>query len=110
MCRIYLSLIVALFFSFNSYSKQRQYIYVFDCTQSMDKDYDIWEPANKWLKDDIERKRDNALITIVPFRDNNDGIIGPVLKSQIVWSSLKNRFDYLISHPHSKTGICRECR
>lgn len=107
MCRIYLSLFVAFFFSFNSYSKQRQYIYVFDCTQSMDEDYDIWEPAKKWLKDDIERKRDNALITIVPFRDNNDGIIGPVLKSQIVWSSLKNRFDYLISHPHSKTGICR---
>lgn len=107
MCRIYLSLIVALFFSFNSYSKQRQYIYVFDCTQSMDEDYDIWEPANKWLKDDIERKRENALITIVPFRDNNDGIIGPVLKSQVDWSSLKNRFDYLISHPHSKTGICR---
>lgn len=107
MCRIYLSLFVAFFFSFNSYSKQRQYIYVFDCTQSMDEDYDIWEPAKKWLKDDIERKRDNALITIVPFRDNNDGIIGPVLKSKIVWSSLKNRFDYLISHPHSKTGICR---
>ena len=107
MCRIYLSLFVAFFFSFNSYSKQRQYIYVFDCTQSMDEDYDIWEPAKKWLKDDIERKRDNALITIVPFRDNNDGIIGPVLKSQIVWSSLKNRFDYLISHPHSKTVICR---
>ena len=107
MCRIYLSLIVALFFSFNSYSKQRQYIYVFDCTQSMDEDYDIWEPAKKWLKEDIERKRDNALITIVPFRDNNDGVIGPILRSKVDWNSLENKFNTLISSAHSKTGICR---
>ena len=100
-------LILTFIFSLNCFSKQRQYIYVFDCTQSMDKDYDIWEPAKKWLKEDIERKRDNALITIVPFRDNNDGVIGPILRSQVDWNSLENRFNTLISSAHNKTGICR---
>ncbi|MCQ2075464.1 MAG: VWA domain-containing protein [Bacteroidaceae bacterium] len=79
---------------------------MFDCTQSMDS-LGIWEPAKKWLKDDIERKRDNALITIVPFRDNNDGVIGPILRSKVDWDSLENKFNTLISSPHSKTGICR---
>lgn len=80
---------------------------MFDCTQSMDKDYGIWEAAKQWLKDDIERKRDNALITIVPFRDNNDGVIGPIMKSHVNWSLLEKSFDNLISSTHSKTGICR---
>lgn len=107
MCRIYIFLIFAFLFSTNSFSKQRQYIYVFDCTQSMDKDYGIWETAKQWLKNDIERKRDNALITVVPFRDNCDGVIGPILKSQVNWNSLENKFNTLISSAHSKTGICR---
>lgn len=89
MYRICIFLIIVFLFSINSFSKQRQYIYVFDCTQSMDKDYGIWESAKQWLKEDIERKRDNALITIVPFRDGNDGIMGPFLKSQVNWSSLE---------------------
>lgn len=103
----FLILILTFIFSVNCFSKQRQYIYVFDCTQSMDKDFGIWEPAKKWLKDDIERKRDNALITIVPFRDNNDGVIGPILRSKVDWNSLENKFNTLISSAHSKTGICR---
>ena len=107
MCRIFLFIILSFIFSINSFSKQRQYIYVFDCTQSMDKDYGIWEAAKQWLKDDIERKRDNALITIVPFRDNNDGVIGPIMKSHVNWSLLEKSFDNLISSTHSKTGICR---
>lgn len=107
MYRICIFLIIVFLFSINSFSKQRQYIYVFDCTQSMDKDYGIWESAKQWLKEDIERKRDNALITIVPFRDGNDGIMGPFLKSQVNWSSLENKFNTLISSAHSRTGICR---
>lgn len=103
----FLILILTFIFSVNCFSKQRQYIYVFDCTQSMDKDFGIWEPAKKWLKEDIERKRDNALITIVPFRDNNDGVIGPLLRSKVDWNSLENKFNTLISSAHSKTGICR---
>ena len=103
----FLILILTFIFSVNCFSKQRQYIYVFDCTQSMDKDFGIWEPAKKWLKEDIERKRDNALITIVPFRDNNDGVIGPILRSKVDWNSLENKFNTLISSAHSKTGICR---
>lgn len=110
MSRFFLFIILAFIFSINSFSKQRQYIYVFDCTQSMDVDYDIWEPAKRWLKDDIERKRDNALITIVPFRDNTDGVIGPIMKSKVNWDLLEEKFDNLILSPHSKTGICRAWR
>lgn len=89
MSRFFLFIIFAFIFSNNSFSKQRQYIYVFDCTQSMDVDYGIWEPAKRWLEDDIGRKRDNALITIVPFRDKPDGVIGPIMKSKVNWSLLE---------------------
>lgn len=98
-----LCLICALFI----YAKDRHYIYVFDCTQSMDTDFHIWEKAKQWLKDDIMRKREDAMISIVPFRDNCDGLISPFLKKNMDWSILESRFDALISLPHHKTGICR---
>ena len=88
-------------------ARNRNYIYVFDCTQSMDSEFGIWEDAKKWLHEDIKRKREDALITIVPFRDKSDGVIPPFMRKDMNWRLLENRFENLISTPHSKTGICK---
>mgnify|MGYP003302006575 CR=1 FL=1 len=88
-------------------ARNRNYIYVFDCTQSMDSEFGIWEDAKKWLYEDIKRKQEDALITIVPFRDKSDGVIPPFIRKDMNWRLLENRFDALISSPHSKTGICK---
>lgn len=88
-------------------AKEKNYIYVFDCTQSMDTEFHIWEKAKQWLKDDIMRKREDAMISIVPFRDNCDGLISPFLRKNMDWGLLESRFETLISSPHNKTGICR---
>lgn len=87
-------------------ARNRNYIYVFDCTQSME-EFGIWKDAKKWLYEDIKRKQEDALITIVPFRDKSDGVIPPFIRKDMNWRLLENRFDTLISSPHYKTGICR---
>lgn len=94
-------------FAISSIAKERHYIYMFDCTQSMEKDFNIWKPAKKWLRTDIERKREDALITIMPFRDNCDGGIPSFYRRNLEWNRLESRFDELIATRHSKTGICR---
>lgn len=88
-------------------AKERNYIYVFDCTQSMDTEFHIWGKAKQWLKEDIMRKREDAIISIVPFRDSCDGLISPFHRKNMDWNLLESRFEALISSPHHKTGICR---
>lgn len=88
-----------------SAQKQRQYIYLFDCTESM-KGFKIWDPAKQWLKEDIERQADDASIVVIPFRDNPDKIISFV-KSDFKWKDLEPVLDSLISSRHKYTGICR---
>ena len=54
--------------------RERNYIYLFDCTQSMSgfqhKSPDIWEYTKKYLKNDIERQSPNSVIHIVPFQNS----------------------------------------
>ncbi len=99
----------ALVFLFSSLAvmaqRQRNYIYVFDCTASM-KDFKMWEPAKEWLEEDIRRQSDDASITIIPFRDNPDRVI-KFIKSDFEWSKIEETLDSLISSPHTKTGVCR---
>lgn len=102
-----LTFLACMLFSFCVYSqKQRNYVYVFDCTGSMKTDFHIWDPAKQWLKEDISRKNDNAMITVVPFRDNADDAI-TFRKADMNWDALEDRFNTLISSPHRNTGICR---
>lgn len=92
----------------NNYSfaqKQRNYVYVFDCTASM-KDYKIYEPAKKWLHEDIDRQADDAMITIIPFRDFPDEVI-TFEKKSFDWKKIEDKFNKLISSPHRFTGISR---
>lgn len=85
--------------------KQRNYVYVFDCTQSMDSDFHIWDKAKEWLKDDIMAKDDNVNITVVLFRDQADSSFS-FCKYDFNWNEIENKANYLIGSPHNKTGIC----
>lgn len=85
--------------------RQRNYIYVFDCTASM-KSFKIWESAKQWLDEDISRQTDDAEITIVPFRDEPDKVIR-FTKKYYNWANVEQVLDSLISSRHSQTGICR---
>ena len=85
--------------------KQRNYVYVFDCTQSMDSDFHIWDKAKKWLKDDIMAKDDNVNITVVLFRDYADSSFS-FRKFDLNWNEIEKKANYLIGSPHNKTGIC----
>ena len=98
---------ITLFCTVQSLSAQRQrnYIYVFDCTASM-KSFKIWEPAKQWLDEDISRQTDDAEITIVAFRDSADKVMR-FSKKNYDWDRVEQVLDSLIGSRHSKTGICR---
>lgn len=103
-----LTQLVTLFFIFTPFiyaQRQRNYIYVFDCTSSM-KSFKIWEPAKQWLDEDISRQTDDADIIIVPFRDNPDKVIR-FPRKKYNWSKVEQVLDSLISERHFKTGVCR---
>lgn len=103
--RIALLFVMFLCYNYSFAQKQRNYIYVFDCTASM-KDYKIYEPAKKWLHEDIDRQADDAMITIIPFRDYPDDVI-TFEKKSFDWKKIEDKFNKLISSPHMFTGICR---
>ncbi len=85
--------------------KQRNYIYVFDCTKSMERDFHIWEPAKKWLKEDIERQPDEASITIIPFIANPNNPI-KFRRENFDWEEIEKSLDKLINAPNTRTGVC----
>ena len=47
--------------------RQRNYVYLFDCTWSMKRPNGIWEQAKQFMKDDIDQLDENANVTIVLF-------------------------------------------
>jgi len=47
--------------------RERNYIYLFDCTQSMIEQEDIWQQTKDWLREDISQL-ENGHITVIPFQ------------------------------------------
>ena len=47
--------------------RQRNYVYLFDCTWSMKRPNGIWEQAKQFMKDNIDQLDENANVTIVLF-------------------------------------------
>ena len=74
-----LGLAIALLLSFGlavamQAQSPRNYIYLFDCTTSMNKgDQPIWKPAQEALRQTIERlaQQPNTTFSIVPFKDKS---------------------------------------
>ena len=89
----------------NTYAqRQRNYVYIFDCTASMDKDNHIWQPAKDFLKNDLKQLDDNASVTVVLFHQDTATPIRFKAKD-LDWGSLEKRCDQLIKES-KYTGIC----
>lgn len=68
--RIIFILLLAMLWSTSFGQRERNYIYLFDCTQSMNgynNSPDIWEQTKSWLWDDIGQLKDGH-VSVIPFQ------------------------------------------
>lgn len=102
------STILLLCFSFLLYGsvfaqRERNYVYLFDCTQSMQQ-LGIWDSAKTYLKDDIARLSPDATVTIIPFQ----GKVHPAIQFKPIkfnWDRVNNELDTYIP-TRTNTNIC----
>lgn len=84
--------------------RERNYIYLFDCTQSMKTVVDIWEPTKKYLKEDIEKLSLSSTVSIIPFQ----GITHPTIqfeRESFNWSKIEEKLNKYIEKI-TNTNIC----
>ena len=84
--------------------RQRNYVYLFDCTWSMKEPNGIWENAKKFMKEDIEQLDDNANVTIVPFHQTTAHPICFKAKA-FRWKDIEPQCEAMIK-ASKLTGIC----
>ncbi|WP_342383040.1 vWA domain-containing protein [Bacteroides ovatus] len=84
--------------------RERNYIYLFDCTQSMKTVVDIWEPTKKYLREDIERLSPSSTVAIIPFQGNTHPTIQFECKD-FNWNKIEEKFDRYIEDK-TNTNIC----
>lgn len=87
--------------------RERNYIYLFDCTQSMSGyggSPDIWEQTKQYLKSDIEILSENSTINIVPFQGKAYDVIR-FERSEYKWSKINKVLDNYIKNV-TNTNIC----
>lgn len=85
--------------------RQRNYIYVFDCTRSMIYKTDLFTPAKQWLREDIERQDAEATITVFPFRENVLDRFS-FKRSAFKWEDIEKKLNEYVAKSGGKTGIC----
>ena len=87
--------------------RERNYIYILDCSRSMVTEYHIWDPTLDYLEQDIARLSDQTMVTIVPFQGTvYDKSVIHVLKKEFDWSKFKKE---VYKYPETLTGtnICQ---
>ena len=104
MKRLFLLLLIVLPLALYA-QRQRNYIYIFDCTGSMKKPNNIWEPSKEFLKEDIEQLDKNANVTIVLFHQEAPTPIKFKAKD-FDWDEVEGRCEELIKQS-KYTGICK---
>lgn len=105
-------LLFSLCFMTNVFAqRERNYIYLFDCTKSM-KGYqgrtpDIWNESCNYLKNDIETRENSSTITVVPFTGEkyNPAPIS-FQRSSFDWNKIKAELDKLVDGNPTNTDIC----
>lgn len=92
-----------------SAQRQRNYIYIFDCTASMKSpEINMWEPAKNALDKTVTRQSHDpeSRFVIVPFQDNPfNEIVFDGSEYEKKRAGILERLDKIISTPHSKTNI-----
>lgn len=84
--------------------RERNYIYLFDCTQSMRTVVNIWEPTKKYLKDDIEKLSSSSTISIIPFQNTTYPTI-QFQRKNFNWNKIEEQFNKYIENK-TNTNIC----
>lgn len=73
-----------------SAQRERNYIYILDCSNSMKTDYQIWEPTLQYLHEDIERLSATTMLTIVPFQGHvYSDLLRHELKKDFNWAQFE---------------------
>ena len=84
--------------------RQRNYVYLFDCTWSMKEPNGIWDEAKQFMKDDIRQLDGNANVTIVLFHQQTAQPISFKAKD-FKWKSVEPQCEDMIKKS-LRTGIC----
>lgn len=87
--------------------RERNYIYILDCSQSMVVTYHIWEPTLEYLKNDIARLSESTMVTIVPFQGSvYQQSVRHELKRDLDWAKFEKEVS---TYPETLTGtnICQ---
>ncbi|MCR5395171.1 MAG: VWA domain-containing protein [Bacteroidales bacterium] len=99
-----------LIFSFSSLTlwaqRERNYIYILDCSNSMVSDFHIWEPTLDFIQKDIDKLSDNTMVTIVPFQGTvYQNSVVHCTKKDFKWDKYKQS---IYKYPETLTGtnIC----
>lgn len=101
----FLLLIVLMGYSLGmTAQRQRNYVYIFDCTESMERDNHIWQPAKEFLKNDLSQLDKNANVTVILFHQDAPTPIKFKAKD-MDWNRLESKCDELIKESKN-TGIC----
>jgi hypothetical protein len=101
-----LILFCILTFNINA-QRERNYIYLFDCTKSMEGfggTPNIWNSTKKYLKEDVEKLNNEDNVYIIPFQ----GVVYKVIKfkvEELNWGKIESQLDNYIKNI-SKTNIC----
>jgi len=85
--------------------RERNYVYVVDCTQSMQEPNKIWDITKKYLREDIERLSPQSTVSVVPFQGKAYEPISFV-REEFNWNKIDKRLEELIKQK-TNTGICR---
>lgn len=107
---ILISLLVSLFIMCQAQGRQRNTIYVLDCTGSMggyNGSPNIWQPTKDFLKSELEKEaKENpkAKVTILPFQNK---VLQPIVinLNNIQWSNLEKTLDNYLMQV-TATNIC----
>lgn len=106
---IWFCLLFMFLFAFQSLNAQRErnYVYLFDCTQSMagyGNSPDIWEDTKKYLKEEIARMDEYSTVHIIPFQ----GKLHPTITfegNNVDFNKINSQFDKYIKEI-TNTNIC----
>lgn len=106
--RVYYIVILVLFCgNFVFAQRNRNYVYLFDCTKSMigyNGTPNIWDKAKDYVHTDIERYMHGTSIHVLPFQ-NKPMSPHSFLRENFDWSKIENDLDKYVNNV-TQTNIC----
>lgn len=87
--------------------RERNYIYILDCSNSMEETYHIFQPTLDYLQKDIARLSANTMVTIIPFQGSvYDTSVKHCLKKDLSWDKFAKEVTPYVTQL-AGTNICQ---